>query len=82
MKLNAHPLTAAEIAPAPELYRVDVSEHTREILRKRSERALPTMRTTRGDSRWTWGRPTEGPSNSGAPKIFSPSDLEQRRPKP
>jgi len=80
MKIDPHPLRTTMTQPGDELYRVDVSEQTQERLRVRSQRAFPTARTTRGDSRWTWGRSVDWPSNSGAPVIFSPSDLEAGRP--
>lgn len=72
---NPFPLRTPMIPPADELYRVDVSEQTQERLRLRSQRVSPTMATTRGHPRWKWGRAVDRPSNSGAPKIMSPSDL-------
>jgi hypothetical protein len=82
MRYAVHPLRDAEITPAPEPVQVDpFSEafHTRGGTRvPPSVRALPTMRTTRGDSRWTWGRAVDRPTNSGAPLVLSPSDLERK----
>jgi hypothetical protein len=79
MKFDQHPLHPGQIQPADELYRVDVSEQTQERLRSRSQRALPTMGTTTGRPEWRWGRPTDGPTSSSAPRIFSPSDLVKQR---
>lgn len=80
MKITPYPLHTTMIQPGDELYRVDVTDQTQERLRSRSQRAFPTARTTRGDSRWTWGRSVDRPSSTTAPVIMSPSDLEAGRP--
>jgi hypothetical protein len=77
MRYNPFPLHPTMIRPADEPTRIDLGEHTQEVLAKRSRRALPTVRTTAGRREWRWGRPADGPSSSGAPKIFSPTDLER-----
>jgi hypothetical protein len=76
---DPHPLRDAQIQPAPEPYRVDVTEHTQEVLRRRAQQVHPTMRTTAGRPEWRWGKPVDAPSNSGAPLIMSPSDLEPQK---
>lgn len=82
-RYDPHPLSSPLIRPADEPLRVDLTEHTQEVLRKRSERALPTMRTTTGRREWRWGRSVDPPSSTSAPLIMSPSDLEpQRTPEP
>jgi len=76
MNRNPHPLPAALIRPADPVLVSPYSKRGHRV----DERALPTAATTRGDSRWSWGRrPVDVPSNSGAPVIFSPSDLEPGR---
>jgi hypothetical protein len=76
MNRNPHPLRDAQIQPADPVVVSPYSERGHRV----DERALPTAATTRGDSRWSWGRrPVDAPSNSGAPQIFSPSDLEPGR---
>lgn len=79
MRINPFPLHPSQIRPADPVYRLDLLPETQEILARRAEQTHPTMRTTRGDSRWTWGRRVDRPSNSGAPVIMSPSDLEPQR---
>lgn len=74
-RLSANPLHPSLIRPADPVYRVDVTEHTQEVLRRRAEQVHPTMRTTHGRPEWRWGRSVDPPSNSGAPQIFSPTDL-------
>jgi hypothetical protein len=81
---DPHPLHNTMITPAPEPYQVDpMSRRVYERDGVRShDTALPTAATTRGHPRWKWGK-TDPPSNSGAPLIVSPSDLEpQRTPDP
>ncbi len=75
---DPHPLHPGQIQPAPEPYQVDeLSRRVHERDGRRvHDRALPTMATTRGDSRWRWSRTADPPSSSGAPVIFSPTDLE------
>jgi hypothetical protein len=83
MNRDPHPLHDALIQPAPEPFQVDPMSrrvHERDGVRVHG-RALPTMATTRGDSRWKWGKPADAPKNSNAPVIFSPSDLEPQRPR-
>jgi hypothetical protein len=68
------------IPPDPEPYQVDpLSErvHSRGGTRVPPHvRALPTGRTTTDRREWRWGKPADAPSNSGAPQIWSPTDLE------
>jgi hypothetical protein len=82
-RLNPHPLHDGQIQPAPEPYQVDpLSEavHSRGGTRVPPQvRALPTGATTRSFPAWRWGRSIDPPSNSGAPVIMSPSDLEPGR---
>jgi hypothetical protein len=82
MKFDPHPLRDAEITPGPEPYPLDRYAEafaTRGGTRvPPSVRALPTMRTTRGDTRWTWGRRVDRPTSTNAPQIFAPSDLERK----
>jgi hypothetical protein len=77
MRINPHPLRDGQIQPGPEpLYEVD----PRSV--RSNERALPSARAMRQHPRWRWGRHGDPPSNSGAPQIFSPSDLEPGRREP
>jgi hypothetical protein len=76
---DPHPLHPSQIRPADPVYRVDLTEHTQEVLRRRAQQVHPTMRTTAGRREWRWGRAVDRPSNSGPPQIFSPSDLEPGR---
>jgi hypothetical protein len=81
MRINPHPLTPAQIEPAPAPYPVDALTepfYRREGVRP-GERALPTVATTRGHRAWKWGRAVDRPSSASAPVIFSPSDLEPGR---
>jgi hypothetical protein len=77
MSYDKHPLHPSMIRPGDPVYRVDVTERTQEVLRRRAEQTHPTMRTNRGRPEWRVGRSVDPPSNSGAPVIFSPSDLER-----
>jgi hypothetical protein len=79
MKVDPHPLRTPMIRPADEVLRIDLTEPTQEVLRRQSQRVFPTVKTTQGHRAWKWGRPADGPSNSGAPLIFSPSDLLRER---
>jgi hypothetical protein len=76
---DPHPLHPSLIRNADPVYRVDVTEHTQEVLRRRAQQVHPTMRTTRGRPEWRWGRTVDAPRNSGAPVTFSPSELEPGR---
>jgi hypothetical protein len=77
MTYDPHPLHPSLIKPADELYRIDLTEHTQETLRRRAEQTHPTMSTTRGRREWRWGRRVDRPSSTNAPLIMSPSDLER-----
>jgi hypothetical protein len=77
MSYLAHPLHPSMIRPGDPVYRVDLTEHTQEVLRRRAQQVHPTMRTTAGRREWRWGRAVDRPSNSSAPVIFSPSMLEK-----
>jgi hypothetical protein len=79
MSYDPHPLHPSLIRPADELYRVDVSERTQEVLQRRAQQTHPTMSTTTGHPAWRWGRSVDRPSSTSAPVIFSPSDLEPGR---
>lgn len=82
MSYDPHPLHPSLIRPADEVLRIDLTEHTQEVLRRRGQQVHPTMRTTTGRPEWRVGRSVDPPSNSGAPVIFSPSDLERKETEP
>jgi len=77
MRIDPHPLHPSLIRPGDPVYRVDVSEHTQEILQRRAEQVHPTAKTTQGHPAWKWGRSVDRPSSPNAPLIMSPSDLER-----
>jgi hypothetical protein len=79
MRINPHPLHPSLIRPADEVLRIDLTEHTQDVLRRRAQQVHPTMRTTAGRPEWRVGRSVDPPSNSSAPVIFSPTDLEPGR---
>lgn len=81
---DPHPLPDALITPADEVYQVDeLSRRLHERLGDHPhDRALPSGRAMRQHPAWRWGRSVDRPSSTTTPQTFSPSDLEQRRPKP
>jgi hypothetical protein len=79
MSYDAHPLHPSLIRPADEVLRIDLTEHTQDVLRRRAQQVHPTVRTTQGRREWRWGRAVDRPSTSTAPQIFGPSALEPDR---
>jgi hypothetical protein len=77
MSYDPHPLHPSLIRAGDLEYRVDVTEHTQEVLRRRAQQVHPTMRTTAGRPEWRMGRSVDRPSSSSAPVVFSPSMLER-----
>jgi hypothetical protein len=77
MSYDRHPLHPSLIRPGDPVYRIDVTEHTQEVLRRRAQQVHPTMRTTAGRPEWRMGRAVDGPRSSSATMVFSPSMLER-----
>jgi hypothetical protein len=78
MTYSVDPLHPSQISNGDPVYHLNLHPETQRILERRAEQTHPTLATTQGRPEWRFGKSVDRPTTSGAPKIFSPSDLERK----